>query len=94
MLGVASSTQPTRWYDPKSGKVYDAASPTPTAYFDKPGSFENWKSSIQTHFRKSGVDVIVVDIAQRGLNPVQAAKVKNHIASLPASQRSKILILE
>jgi hypothetical protein len=76
----------------RSGKVYDAASPPPTEHFNEK-SFGRWQESIQSHLNKQGIDVIVVDIYQRGLNSAQAEMVIAYLASLPNAQRARILIL-
>jgi hypothetical protein len=75
-----------------AGVVYDAASPVPSQFFNA-STFSAWKESVQSHFLKQGVDIVVVDIAQRGLTPTQAAMVMDYIHSLPLSQQKKILVL-
>ncbi|CAN7585652.1 hemagglutinin repeat-containing protein [Polaromonas sp. LjRoot131] len=74
----------------KSGVLYDAASPPPTAFFND-ASFSSWKSSMQRHFLKEGV--VVVDVVQRGLTQQQVALVLDYVKALPSSQQSRVLVL-
>lgn len=76
-----------------SGKVLDAASPPPSHYFND-RSFIQWQESIRSHLNKQGVDTIVVDPVQRGLNPIQTKQVVDFINTLPKNQRDRIIILK
>ena len=76
-----------------SGKVLDAASPPPSHYFND-RSFIQWQESIRSHLNKQGVDTIVVDPVQRGLNPIQTKQVVDFINTLLKNQRDRIIILK
>lgn len=76
-----------------SGKVLDAASPPPSHYFND-RSFIQWQESIRNHLNKQGVNTIVVDPVQRGLNPIQTKQVVDFINTLPKNQRDRIIILK
>jgi filamentous hemagglutinin len=76
-----------------NGRTYDAASPPPTRFFND-ATFIEWQGSMQSHFLKQGLDVIVVDLVTRGLTPQQATKVLTYVQSLPPAQQARVLILK
>lgn len=71
------------------GKVYDAASPPMTEHF----KVDEWFNSVENHFLKTNLDVIVVDTAGRNLSFKQLQEIGQSINSLPAEQRSRVLVL-
>ena len=56
--------------------------------------FIQWQESIRSHLNKQGIDTIVVDPVQRGLNPIQTKQVVDSINTLPKNQRDRIIILK
>jgi filamentous hemagglutinin len=76
-----------------NGRTYDAASPPPTRFFNDV-TFAQWQGSMQSHFLKQGLDVIVVDVVTRGLTPQQVNKVLAYVQSLSPAQQARVLILK
>ena len=75
------------WVDP-SGKTYDAVGPVPDSkYFNE----QAFNSQIDRHLLKQNLDNVVVDMSN--LTPAQQNAVAEHIAGLPADQRSRIIVL-
>ncbi|MFT3777782.1 MAG: hypothetical protein QM772_05795 [Ottowia sp.] len=80
------------WFMP-NGTSLDAASPPPERFFNEV-AFNEWKGSMQRHINKDGLNIIVVDPVQRGLNEAQIRMVNSYLDSLPPHQRSRIIVLK
>jgi hypothetical protein len=65
------------WFDPASGRSYDAVGPVTTGHFD----YDRFTYQIQRHLRaKAGLDITFVDVS--GLTDIQIGQIINYLRGM------------
>jgi hypothetical protein len=80
------------WRGTRTGRIYDDCSPAPGPFFDR--ERENWIASLRRHaITTQGIDVVTVDIRDRGLSQAQLSEVVAALNDLPPPAQRKVLVL-